>query len=104
MMSELAKPAHLARNAVVYIRQSTLHQVVSNQESLRLQYAVPESSSLGPRRKALAYASGARNQISLGPPKSQRPTIPSWAPPDSPQQSRTVRSLIGGRAIGTEKG
>jgi DNA invertase Pin-like site-specific DNA recombinase len=38
--SELVKPAHLARKAVVYIRQSTPHQVVSNQESLRLQYGL----------------------------------------------------------------
>jgi DNA invertase Pin-like site-specific DNA recombinase len=38
--SELVKPTHLARKAVVYIRQSTAHQVVSNQESLRLQYAL----------------------------------------------------------------
>jgi DNA invertase Pin-like site-specific DNA recombinase len=40
--SELVKSAHLARKAVVYIRQSTPHQVVSNQESLRLQYALRE--------------------------------------------------------------
>jgi DNA invertase Pin-like site-specific DNA recombinase len=39
-MSELVKPTHLARKAIVYIRQSTPHQVVSNQESLRLQYAL----------------------------------------------------------------
>lgn len=39
-MSELVMPTHLARKAVVYIRQSTPHQVVSNQESLRLQYAL----------------------------------------------------------------
>jgi DNA invertase Pin-like site-specific DNA recombinase len=38
--SELVKPSHLARKAVVYIRQSTPHQMVSNQESLRLQYAL----------------------------------------------------------------
>jgi DNA invertase Pin-like site-specific DNA recombinase len=38
--SELVKPSHLARKAVVYIRQSTPHQIVSNQESLRLQYAL----------------------------------------------------------------
>ena len=36
MKSELVNPVHLARKAVVYIRQSTPHQVVSNQESLRL--------------------------------------------------------------------
>ena len=29
---------HLARRAVIYIRQSTPHQVLTNQESLRLQY------------------------------------------------------------------
>lgn len=39
-MSELIQPTHLKRRAVVYIRQSTPHQVVSNQESLRLQYAL----------------------------------------------------------------
>ena len=40
MKSELVTSAHLERRAVVYIRQSTPHQVVSNQESLRLQYAL----------------------------------------------------------------
>lgn len=40
MKSELIKPTHLARRAVVYVRQSTPHQVISNQESLRLQYAL----------------------------------------------------------------
>lgn len=42
MKSELVKSTHLKRKAVVYIRQSTPHQVVSNQESLRLQYALRE--------------------------------------------------------------
>jgi DNA invertase Pin-like site-specific DNA recombinase len=40
MKSELVKPTHLARRAVVYVRQSRPHQVVNNQESLRLQYAL----------------------------------------------------------------
>ncbi|TIL83155.1 MAG: recombinase family protein [Mesorhizobium sp.] len=40
MKSELVTPTHLARKAVVYIRQSTPHQVATNQESLRLQYAL----------------------------------------------------------------
>src|SRR5215472_7932575 len=40
--SELITPQHLARKAVIYIRQSTPHQVVSHQESLRLQYALGE--------------------------------------------------------------
>src|SRR5918992_5108373 len=38
--SELVTRQHLARKAVVYIRQSHPHQVLSNQESLRLQYAL----------------------------------------------------------------
>jgi DNA invertase Pin-like site-specific DNA recombinase len=40
--SDLITPQHLARKAVIYIRQSTPHQVVSHQESRRLQYALHE--------------------------------------------------------------
>lgn len=36
--SELITPHHQQRKAVIYIRQSSPHQVLSNQESLRLQY------------------------------------------------------------------
>ena len=42
MKSELIQPTHLRRKAIVYIRQSTPAQVVSNQESLRLQYALTQ--------------------------------------------------------------
>jgi DNA invertase Pin-like site-specific DNA recombinase len=38
--SELITSAHLARKALIYIRQSTPQQVLTNQESLRLQYAL----------------------------------------------------------------
>src|SRR3989449_9615628 len=40
--SEVITPEHLARKAVIYIRQSTPHQALSHQESLRLQYALTE--------------------------------------------------------------
>jgi DNA invertase Pin-like site-specific DNA recombinase len=40
MTSELVTARHLDRKAVIYIRQSTPQQVLSNQESLRLQYAL----------------------------------------------------------------
>ncbi len=40
MASDLVKPHHLDRRAVIYVRQSTQHQVLTNQESLRLQYAL----------------------------------------------------------------
>src|SRR6266516_4026542 len=38
--SDLITPQPLTRKAVIYIRQSTPHQGVSHQESLRLQYAL----------------------------------------------------------------
>jgi DNA invertase Pin-like site-specific DNA recombinase len=40
--ADLITPQHLTRKAIIYIRQSTPHQVVSHQESLRLQYALKE--------------------------------------------------------------
>jgi DNA invertase Pin-like site-specific DNA recombinase len=39
-ISERITPAHLERKALIYIRQSTPQQVLTNQESLRLQYAL----------------------------------------------------------------
>jgi len=35
-------PGHLARRAIVYVRQSSLQQVIHHQESTRLQYALKE--------------------------------------------------------------
>jgi len=51
--SDLITPQHLTRKAVIYIRQSTPHQVVSHQESLRLQYA------LGARARQLGWPDAA---------------------------------------------
>ena len=46
--SELITPQHLQKKAVIYIRQSTPHQVINNQESRRLQYALRQrAESLG---------------------------------------------------------
>src|SRR5213080_2847595 len=46
--SELITPAHLHKKALIYVRQSTLTQVIVNQESLRLQYALEQrAQSLG---------------------------------------------------------
>jgi DNA invertase Pin-like site-specific DNA recombinase len=42
--SELITAHHLARKAVIYIRQSTPHQVLTNQESLYLQYALRQQA------------------------------------------------------------
>src|SRR5271157_4552184 len=42
LYSPKIKPEHLARKAIVYLRQSSDKQVRQNQESQRLQYAVAE--------------------------------------------------------------
>jgi excisionase family DNA binding protein len=39
---DLIKPIHLIRLAIIYIRQSSPHQALTNQESLRLQYALKQ--------------------------------------------------------------
>jgi len=38
--SELVHPSHVQRQAVVYVRQSTPHQALTNQESLQMQYGL----------------------------------------------------------------
>ena len=43
--SELILPSHLTRRAAIYIRQSTAQQVMANQESLRLQYALTQRAN-----------------------------------------------------------
>src|SRR5215213_9476429 len=45
MSLDLGTPRHLCRKAVIYIRQSTPHQVLTNQESLRLQYALRQRAA-----------------------------------------------------------
>ena len=39
-MTEKVTSEHLSRNAYLYIRQSTLHQVMENRESTERQYAL----------------------------------------------------------------
>jgi hypothetical protein len=41
-MSENIKPHHLERKALLYVRQSSTHQVIHNRESRSLQYAMRE--------------------------------------------------------------
>jgi DNA invertase Pin-like site-specific DNA recombinase len=40
--SEIITPLHLSRLAVIYVRQSSPHQALTNQESTRLQYALKQ--------------------------------------------------------------
>ena len=40
MSTDEVQPHHLARRAIVYVRQSSAHQVLHNPESRALQYAM----------------------------------------------------------------
>src|SRR3712207_5339921 len=40
MTADKVRPHHLARRAIVYVRQSSAHQVLHNPESRALQYAM----------------------------------------------------------------
>mgnify|MGYP003430474811 CR=1 FL=1 len=51
--ADVITPQHLARKAAISMRQSTPHQALSHQESLRLQYALTE------RARALGWAAEA---------------------------------------------
>ena len=43
--SELVQPRHLDRKAMIYVRQSSPNQVITNKESQRMQYALRERSA-----------------------------------------------------------
>src|SRR3989449_9191551 len=40
MMADKIRPHHLERKAILYVRQSSAHQVLHNRESSALQYAM----------------------------------------------------------------
>jgi DNA invertase Pin-like site-specific DNA recombinase len=44
MPSELVTTQHLTNKAIIYVRQSTPHQTLNNQESLELQYALKQKA------------------------------------------------------------
>ena len=53
MMHEKIRPHHLERKAILYVRQSSAHQVLHNRESSALQYAmgIAWQHSAGPRSR-----------------------------------------------------
>ena len=63
LYSPKIKPEHLARKAIVYLRQSSEKQVRQNTESQRLQYEMAERiRGLGWRRSRLSTAISASAQ------------------------------------------
>jgi hypothetical protein len=70
-------PEHLGRGAVVYIRQSTMGQVVEHTESQRRQYALADSA------RSLGFASVTVIDDDLGRSGSglvERPGFRNWWP------------------------
>ena len=64
-MSDKIKPHHLARKALLYVRQSSTHQVLHNRESQALQYAMRD------RLVALGWSESTRwTTISGDPPRA----------------------------------
>ena len=61
LYSPKIKPEHLARKAIVYLRQSSEKQVRQNKESQRLQYDVAE------RMRALVGNKWRSSMVTLGP-------------------------------------
>src|SRR3954453_7871268 len=78
--SELITPQHLVRKAIIYVRQSTPHQVLSNQESLRLQYALQQRAlDLGWRPEQIEIID---TDLGLTPPPAEhRPGFKALIPP-----------------------
>ena len=46
MISDKVRPHHLQRKAILYVRQSSAHQVLHNRESSALQYAMRDGARL----------------------------------------------------------
>ena len=42
MITDKVRPHHLERKALLYVRQSSAHQVLHNRESSALQYQMPQ--------------------------------------------------------------
>ena len=60
MITDKVRPHHLERKALLYVRQSSAHQVLHNRESSALQYAMRDRlkelgwSGRRPRRPSMA--------------------------------------------------
>ena len=64
MTSDLVTSRHLSRKAVIYIRPSTPHQVMNNQESQRLQYALRQRAmDLGRSGATVTHREGFKDVI-----------------------------------------
>ncbi len=56
MISDKIRPHHLERKALLYVRQSSAHQVLHNRESSALQYAMRDRLRSAPSQRARSHA------------------------------------------------
>ena len=84
-MSDKLKPHHLARKAILHVRQSSAHQVMHNQESRLLQYAM---------RDRLRELAGARSRSSMTILAARRPA-PSSAPVSNAWWRKSASGKVG---------
>src|ERR1700720_753086 len=87
MISDKVRPHHLQRKAILYVRQSSTHQVLHNRESSALQYAMRDRlMALGWREKMTILAAPPRAE-------SHAPASSGWW-----QRCASARSAASRRA------
>src|SRR4030081_220210 len=90
MMSEKIKPHHRERKAILYVRQSSAHQVLHNRESNALQYAMRDRlTALGWSRIETVDDDLGRSAAGV----SRAPALIEWWPRSA--WARSVRSRRG---------
>jgi hypothetical protein len=84
MITDKLRPHHLERKALLYVRQSSAHQVLHNRESSALQYAMRD------RLTALGWSESRDHAISPG--NGTPPGAGFAYSPGDPQAPGTVRT------------
>ena len=74
--SDLIQPRHLSRRAVIYVRQSSPHQVLTNTESQRLQYAMTRrATELGWHEKDVLIVDDDTGRTATGSGEGNKNTV-----------------------------
>lgn len=93
------RPQHLDRLAIVYVRQSTPHQVLANRESAEMQYALARRAvALGWPEERVLYPSGERR---VGPWRVTAARGRRRGPEAAHEKARTVGHGTGLGVVGS---
>ena len=110
MISDKVRPHHLERKAILYVRQSSAHQVLHNRESSALQYAMRDrltalgwseieviDDDLGRSAAAGVQRAGFERMVAevfYYPLDGSRAFVPV-SPPSHPSNQRTQHDRLG---------